>query len=75
MLRGFHASSRRAATILRCASQWAKNCRHGQGVCVYRNGLVYEGEWHIDMMHGHGVLKDSKGVCACVCVCVVVACV
>lgn len=33
--------------------------RDGRGVCLYNNGLLYEGEWKDDREHGHGTLRTS----------------
>lgn len=33
--------------------------RHGRGVCLYSNGLLYEGEWRRDKEHGIGTLMSS----------------
>ncbi|RYG44993.1 hypothetical protein EON67_11110 [archaeon] len=34
---------------------------HGHGTCVYRNGLMYEGQWQM-------VCSACVRVCVCVCV-------
>lgn len=33
--------------------------RDGQGVCLYSNGLLYEGSWKRDKEHGDGVLMTA----------------
>jgi hypothetical protein len=35
---------------------------HGQGMYVYADGSVYEGEWSNDKKSGYGVQKDLFGV-------------
>jgi hypothetical protein len=34
--------------------------REGKGVCLYNNGMMYEGEWKRNKEHGHGVLRSDR---------------
>lgn len=33
--------------------------RDGMGVCLYNNGMLYEGSWRRNLEHGHGVLMTA----------------
>jgi hypothetical protein len=33
--------------------------REGRGVCLYNNGMIYEGTWKLDKEHGVGTLMSS----------------
>lgn len=35
--------------------------KHGEGVMVYENGDVYEGEWKNDLHHGFGIFTYANG--------------
>jgi hypothetical protein len=34
--------------------------REGRGVCLYNNGMMYEGEWKRNKEHGHGILRSDR---------------
>ena len=52
------SSSSAAATIKSVVyeGELLQGQRHGRGVCLYDNNLIYEGEWQFDKEHGHGQL-------------------
>ncbi len=35
---------------------------HGTGVCVYRNGLMYDGQWVAGRESGQGIISDPDDV-------------
>ena len=34
--------------------EWISGVREGQGIILYSNGNIYEGEWRGDQRHGRG---------------------
>eukprot|EP01038_Epipyxis_sp_PR26KG_P015710 gene15710-21266_t len=38
---------------------WSYGMRHGKGICVFPDGLMYEGYWHGDKEQGYGVLMTG----------------
>jgi len=41
--------------------EWNNNSRHGYGVCMRSDGLVYEGQWANDQRQGYGVTTFPQG--------------
>ena len=35
--------------------------KHGNGIYLYENGDVYDGEWKRGKKHGYGIYKSSNG--------------
>lgn len=39
------------------SGQWKHELRDGFGVCKWKDGKVYEGNWQRGLMHGRGRLR------------------
>lgn len=44
------------------SGQFKRNNRHGNGLCRWNDGRVYDGEWKNDKMNGRGKLRLANGV-------------
>ena len=56
------ASRKKTVDVPGASGNWHEGMvqlRHGQGVAIYPNGLMYEGGWKIGRWHGWGVLSDA----------------
>ena len=38
-----------------------ENKPHGRGICIYKNGYKYEGEFEMGVKHGFGVITNPEG--------------
>ena len=39
----------------------ATGAKEGHGIMRYKNGTVYNGQWHLNQQHGHGTAYASNG--------------